>query len=475
MFGRLRQVTARIETAIIDGIAMAPVTTIDIRQVWENVLVDIELSVSKANFTTWFKGTHIVKIEDGVVFIGVPSQFYKDYLADKHHKDILRALRAALDDVRGIEYIIAKQDKNKEQDKRQATRTVTLGELPLAEHYVTRSDNLNPRYTFESFVVGPFNEIAHAAAQAVVNEPGITYNPLFIYGNTGYGKTHLIQAVGNQIKKLNASRKIFYVTSEKFSSDIVSAIQNNSVQSVKDKYRQYDVLIMDDVQFMSGKDKMQEELFHLFNTLYENNKQIVFSSDRHPLHIQNLADRLQSRFNQGMVVDISPPDHESRVAILKTKASHSNFILSDEAAIFLATAVEGNIRDLEGVLNRVICQTQVKGAQLDSGELHNLVKNNSKPQKNVSVKDVVRRVADFYDIDEEAIYEKTRRKEVVKPRQLIMYLMREDYNVSYPSIGDRLGGRDHTTVIHSCEKIKQELQHNTALMHEVEQIRAMLK
>lgn len=454
---------------------MTPVTTIDIRQVWENVLVDIELSVSKANFTTWFKGTYIVKIEDGVVFIGVPSQFYKDYLADKHHKDILRALRAALDDVRGIEYVISKQDKSKEQDKRTAARTITLGELPLAEHYVTRNDNLNPRYTFESFVVGPFNEIAHAAAQVVVNEPGITYNPLFIYGNTGYGKTHLIQSVGNQIKKMNASRKILYVTSDKFSNDYVAALQNNTVQQFKEKYRQYDVLVMDDVQFLAGRQKMQEELFHLFNTLYENNKQIVFSSDQHPLHIQNLADRLQSRFNQGMVVDISPPDHDSRVAILKTKASHSNFLLSDEAAMFLATAVEGNIRDLEGVLNRVICQTQVKGAPLDTNELRNLVKNNSKPQKSISVKDVVRRVADFYDINEEAIYEKTRRKEVVKPRQLIMYLMREDYNVSYPSIGDRLGGRDHTTVIHSCEKIKKELLHNTTLMHEVEQIRAMLK
>lgn len=453
---------------------MAPVTTVDLKQVWENVLVEIELSVSKANFTTWFKGTHISKIEDGIVYIGVPSQFYKDYLADKHHKDILRALRSALDEVRGIEYVISKQNPNKEQE-RKSVRTITMGELPLADHYVTRNDNLNPRYIFETFVVGPFNELAHAAAQAVVGGPGITYNPLFIYGNTGYGKTHLIQSVGNQIKKMNGSRKIFYVTSDKFSNDYVTALQNNSVQQFKEKYRQYDVLVMDDVQFLSGREKTQEELFHLFNSLYENNKQIVFSSDRHPLHIQDLADRLQSRFNQGMVVDISPPDHESRVAILQTKAAHNNFLLSNEAAKFLATATEGNIRDLEGVLNRVICQTQLKGIELDINELRHLVKNNTKPQKNISVKDVVRRVADFYDIDETSIYEKTRKKEVVKPRQLIMYLMREDYSVSYPSIGDRLGGRDHTTVIHSCEKIKQELLHNTTLVHEVEQIRAMLK
>lgn len=450
-------------------------STIDTRQVWENVLVDIELTVSKASFTTWFKGTHIIRIEDGVVYIGVPSQFYKDYLADKHHKQILRTLRAALEDVRGVEYVIAKQDKTKEAEKRAAPRTVTIGELPLAEHYVSKNDNLNPRYTFDTFVVGPFNEVAHAAAQAVVNEPGITYNPLFVYGNTGYGKTHLIQAVGNQLKKLSPTRKVYYVTSNTYTNDYVAALQSNNVQQHKEKYRQYDVLIMDDVQFLSGREKSQEELFHLFNTLYENNKQIIFSSDRHPHYIQNLAERLKSRFGQGMIVDISPPDHESRIAILRTKASHHNFLISDEAVEFLATTVDGNIRDLEGVLNRVIVQTQLKGATLDAEDLRGLVKNNVKPQKNVSLKDVVRHVAAFYDINEQSIYEKTRKKEVVKPRQLIMYIMREDYSISYPAIGERLGGRDHTTVIHSCEKIKQELLHNTTLMHEVEQIRAMLK
>ncbi len=452
---------------------MAPV--IDTHQVWENVLVDIELSVSRANFSTWFKGTHLIRIEDGVVYIGVPSQFYKDWLADKHHRTILRALRGVLPDVRSVEYVIAKEPKERKAPERVRERGIPSAELPLAEHYVSRTDNLNPRYLFESFVVGSFNELAHAAAQAVVAEPGITYNPLFIYGNTGYGKTHLIQAVGNQLKRQNTSRKVIYVTSERFGTDIVNALQQNTIQQVKEKYRQYDVLIMDDVQFLSGKEKMQEELFHLFNTLYENNKQIVFSSDRHPNYIQGLTDRLKSRFSQGMIVDVGAPDLDSRIAILKTKAAANTFLLSAEAAAFIAREVEGNIRDLEGVLNRVICQTQVKGEALSEEDLRHIVRNSGRAQKQLSIKDLVERVARYYDVEENAIYEKTRKKEVVKPRQVIMYLMREDFHISYPTIGTKLGGRDHTTVIHSCDKIRNDLASSPALQQEIEEVRAMLK
>lgn len=451
---------------------MSPV--LDIRQVWENVLTDIELTVSKANFTTWFRGTHIVRIDEGIVYVGVPSQFYKDWLSEKHHKTILRALRSVLDDVRSIEYVIAKEPSHRRPEVRKE-RTVTIGELPLAEHYVNRLDNLNPRYTFDSFVVGPFNELAFAASQAIVAEPGITYNPLYIYGNTGYGKTHLIQAVGNQLKKLNQSRKVYYATSERFGTDIVNALQQNTIQQVKEKYRQHDVLIMDDIQFLSGKDKLQEELFHLFNTLYENNKQIIFSSDRHPREIQNLAERLISRFSQGMVVDINAPDHESRVAILKTKAASVNFVLNDELAQYIANEVEGNIRDLEGILNRVVCQSQVKGASLDIADLRLLIKTTIKTQKTISIKDVVRVVAKYYDIEETTIYEKTRKKEVVKPRQIIMFLMREDFAVSYPTIGTKLGGRDHTTVIHSCDKIRNDILRDGELRREIDELRVMLK
>lgn len=451
-------------------------TTLTNKELWQNVLVEIELTVSKANFNTWFKGTHIAKREDGVVYVGVPSQICKDWLSEKHHKTILSTLRTFLPDIRGVEYVISKEPKKDEERGTDTVRYDTINsQLPLHEVYINRADNLNPRYVFDTFVVGPFNELAYAAAQAIVNNLGIIYNPLFIYGNTGYGKTHLIQSIGNQVKKTNPNKKVFYVTSEKFSTDLVTAIQNNTIAQIKEKYRQYDVLIMDDIQFLAGREKTQEELFHLFNSLYENNKQIVFSCDKHPNYIPKLEDRLKSRFAQGMIVDISAPEPESRVAILRAKAAHNNFYLDDELINYIAGTVEGNIRDLEGVLNRVMCQTQLKGTTPSIEDLKHLIKDSIKPQRNISHKEVVRIVSDFYDIDENSIYEKTRKKEVVKPRQLIMYIMREDFAISYPAIGQKLGGRDHTTVIHSCEKIKNDLQKDSGLQQELYQIRIMLK
>lgn len=444
--------------------------TTDSKRLWEDVLVDIELSISPANFSTWFKNTHIAKVEDGVVFVGVPNQFVKDWLSTKHHNLILKCLRKAEEGVRGVEYTISKErprEKSRKDD-------VLFGALPLADHYINRADNLNPRYTFDTFVVGPFNELAHAAGQAILANPGITYNPFFVYGNTGHGKTHLIQAMGNYFKKGGSHRKVFYVTSEKFTNEVINAIQTNNY-SFKERYRQYDVLIMDDIQFLSGKEKTQEELFHLFNTLYDNNKQIIFSSDKPPQQIQNLEDRLKSRFSQGMVVDVSAPDRESRIAILRRKANESDFLLPDELAELLAQEIEGNIRDLEGALNAVICQAQLRGEIPSFSEIKHLIQDTARPKRNISAKEVVKKIADFYDLDENIIYEKTRKKEVVKPRQVIMYILREDYSVSYPSIGQKLGGRDHTTVIHSCEKIKEELKNDEELSQEIQQIRSLLK
>ena len=448
----------------------------DNKQLWENVLVDIELSISKANFSTWFKDTHISKYDDGTVYLNVPNEFVKDWLLNKYHKFILKALRGFSDGVRGLEYTIKKEDKGKEEATQ--SRSINIGqlnrELPLEDYYINKNDNLNPRYTFDTFVVGSFNELAHAAAQAIVQKPGIVYNPLFIYGSTGHGKTHLIQAVGNQLKKAHSGKKIYYLTSEKFTTELVTSIQNNKVNAFKEKYRQYDVLIMDDIQFLSNKEKTQEELFHLFNSLYDNNKQIIFSSDRHPNYIPNLEERLKSRFAAGMIVDIPQPEHESRVAILKAKAFNNNYMISDEIINYLALTIEGNIRDLEGVLNSIICQSQLKGKILDITDIKNLIKNNSKPKKSASVKDIIKKVSDFYNIEESSIYEKTRRKEIVKPRQLIMYILREDFNISYPAIGDKLGGRDHTTVIHSCDKVKRDLKDNDTLSQELSQIRLLI-
>lgn len=445
------------------------------KQLWENVLVEIELAVSKASFNTWFKDTYVIREDGGVVFVGVPNEFVKSWLSEKYHKIILKALRNIVQTVRSVEYVVTKDKTSKKSDEKQNSVNIDIGnKLPLNNLYINKEDNLNPKYTFESFVIGPFNELAHAAAQAVIKNPGTVYNPLFLYGKTGHGKTHLIQAVGNEIKKNRPNYKIFYLTSEKFVVDYLNSIQNNKVNAFKEKYRKYDVLIMDDIQFLSNKEKTQEELFHLFNTLYENNKQIVFSSDMHPNYLTNMEDRLKSRFNAGMIVDIPAPDHESRVAILKTKINQANFHLGDETIEFLASSMDTNIRELEGALNSIICQARIKDKELSLSEIKNLIRNNIRSKRTVPIKDIVKIITDFYNIEEGSIYEKTRKKEVVKPRQIIMYILREDFNIPYPTIGQKLGGRDHTTVIHSYEKIKRDLKTDNFLLQEINQIRSMI-
>ena len=443
------------------------------RELWEYILTQVELSISPANFNTWFRDSSIVKIgEDGIVYIGVPSQFFKDWYLKKFHSLLLKIVRDISYEFRNIEYLIVKDERRKPPREPRNERGAM--ELPLDEFYINKSDNLNPKYTFDTFVIGSFNNLAYAAAQAVIQRPGITYNPLFIYGDTGRGKTHLIQAIGNYFKKQHPGRKAFYLTSEKFVVDFTDAVQSGTANRFKDKYRQYDLLIMDDVQFLSKKDKTQEELFHLFNALYDNNKQIVFSSDRPPVAIPDIADRLKSRLASGMAVDIGEPDQESRAAIVRKKAALHGVTLSDDVIEYVANATSGSIRELEGMINSIVCHAQVKGGVPDIAEVRQSLRSFTRPQKNISVKNVVDKVAEFYGIDEDSIYEKTRRREVVRPRQVIMYLLREDFHVSYPTIGSKLGGRDHTTVIHSCEKIKREVAEDSELAKEIQNIRTLL-
>lgn len=443
---------------------------IDVKQLWDDALVKIELAITPANFKTWFRDTHIATLEDGTATIGVPSVFVKDWLQDKFQTMITKTLRELTPYVRSVEYIVVQRSDRKQETNKQQTVNAAL---PLEEYYINKSDNLNPKYSFETFVVGPYNALAHAAAKAVSDKPGISYNPLFIYGKTGHGKTHLIQAVGNQIKK--SGKKVFYVTSERFAVDYFNSLQSGSANTFKEKYRQYDVLIMDDVQFLASKEKTQEELFHLFNALHDTNKQIVFSSDMHPALLSGLEERLQSRFGQGMIVDLPAPDLESRAAILRAKAAQNSIVLDDTVVQHLAETIDGNVRELEGALNTIMCQSQLLGRTLSIEEVRTIIKNSSRPRKTLAVADVVDKVARYYDIDQASIYEKTRRKEVVKPRQIIMYILREDFQVSYPAIGKKLGGRDHTTVIHSCEKIKEELKHSSELEEEITQVRLLLK
>lgn len=447
---------------------------LDNKKLWADSIVEIELGISRANFSTWFKNTYISRQEDGIIFLSVPNAFVKDWLLNKYHKFILRALRNVSPNVRGVEYTIQREgDKAKENRPEPPERPVITNQLKLNELYINKEDNLNPKYIFDSFIVGSFNELAHAAAQAVIKNLGTTYNPLYIYGGTGLGKTHLLQSMGNHLKN-NANKKVFYMTSEKYVSEYVDSIRNNSAHIFKEKYKKYDMLIVDDIQFFSKKEGSQEELFHLFNSLYENNKQIVFSSDKPPRQIANLEDRLRSRFEGGMIIEVSKPDYESRVAILKSKLKMNGFYLPNEAIDYMASNISDNIRELEGILNTTICQSQLKNKELSVSEIKQLIKNSSKQKKTVSIKDVVRAVCEFYNIEEKTLYEKTRRKEVVKPRQIAMYILRQDFNTSYPYIGQKLGGRDHTTVIHACEKIKASLKNNSSLEQEIDSIKNVI-
>ncbi|MBU6214329.1 chromosomal replication initiator protein DnaA [Patescibacteria group bacterium] len=444
------------------------------KELWEYVLTQVELSISSANFNTWFRNSFIVRIgDDGVLYVGVPSQFFKDWYLKKFHTLLLKIVRDISYEFRNIDYLIVKDERRKAQSREIKNPRGAI-ELPLDEFYINKSDNLNPRYTFDTFVIGAFNNLAYAASQAVLARPGITYNPLFIYGDTGRGKTHLIQAIGNQFKKQYPGRKVFYLTSEKFTIDYTDSVQAGTANRFKDKYRQFDLLIMDDVQFLSKKQKTEEELFHLFNTLHDTNKQIIFSSDRAPAAIPDIAERLKGRLASGMTIDIGEPDPESRMAIVRKKAALHGIILSDEVIEYVSTTISGSIRELEGMVNNIICHAQVKGAAPDIAEVRQSLRSFTRPQKSISVKNVVDKVASFYGIDEESIYEKTRRREVVRPRQVIMYILREDFNISYPTIGTKLGGRDHTTVIHSCEKIKREVVVDTELAKEIQNIRTLL-
>ncbi|MFZ2072677.1 MAG: chromosomal replication initiator protein DnaA [Minisyncoccia bacterium] len=446
----------------------------DIKQLWKNCLVEIETGLSKANFSTWFKNTCIIKEDTGIVYIGVPNEFVRDWLKNKYHKLITKTIADEYENMRAVEYVITKIETSK-QEPIKINETYINKELPLKDLYINPDDNLNPRYHFNSFIVGAFNELAYAASQAIIESPGTKYNPFFVYGGTGLGKTHLIQAVGNSIKEKYPNKKVHYMTLEKFATDFINSLQGNKANSFKEKYRKYDLLIIDDIQFIGKMEKIQEELFHTFNTFHENNKQIIFSSDKHPNYIPELADRLKSRFAAGMIVDVSEPEYESRLAILKVKLQELNIDLDQEIVEYIASVIQGNIRELEGSLNAIICQYRLKNKPLSISEVKNLLKNNIKPKKNVAIKDVVKIVSEHYNLEESSIYEKTRRKEIVKARQVVMYLLREDFNVSYPLIGQKLGGKDHTTVIHSYLKIKTDLKNDPQLLQELEQIRVMFK
>ena len=443
-------------------------------ELWQAALNELELAVSKANFITWFQNTSVADRQDGVIILNVPNAFAKEWLEYKYHKFILKSLRALAPEIRNVEYVISSEITPLLQKRRRERGISSQDEqLEFKELLVDRETNLNPRYIFDSFIVGPFNELAHAASMAVSKNPGSAYNPLFLYGGVGLGKTHLLQSIGNDIKKSNPRLKVLYTTSERFTSELVSFMQSNEANIFKDKYRSYDLLIIDDIQFIAGKVKTQEELFHIFNSLYEMGKQIVFSSDKPPHAINDLEERLKSRFEGGMVADIGAPEYESRLAILKSKSLGKEAYLNQEILEFIASNVQKNIRELEGALNAVVAKCKLSGTILSIPDVKEMLDKNTQSKRIVTANQIIKCVADFYDVNEKILYEKTRKKEIVKPRQIAMYLLREDFNGSYPYIGQRFGGRDHTTAIHAFDKISKELKKNIQLAEEVKRIREL--
>ncbi len=449
-------------------------------ELWKTALGEIELQISRPNFLTWLKSSQLVdkNEKEGVALVSLPNNFAKEWVKSRYHKIILGSLRNVDGSIKSVNYIVASQAAHQKAlaAKKSIQATIPKPQESLIELRVDPKTNLNPRYTLDAFIVGSSNELAHAAAQAIVKDVGKKYNPLFIYGGVGLGKTHLIQGMGNEIVKFYGGKiNVLYVSSEKFINDVVWAIRNKRTDDVKKKYRDIDVLIIDDIQFIGGKPATEQEFFYTFNALYENNKQIIMSSDRPPAAIPTLEERLRSRFEGGMIADISYPDYETRLAILRAKTQERAWIIEEKTLESIAAKVQKNIRELEGVLNKVMFYQQYKNERVDSKKLDDIINETSKvSSKNISANDVLRVVADFFELSIHDLSNRSRKQEVVEPRQIAMYLLREMLKLSYPHIGERLGKRDHTTAIHACAKISKDLNHDASLNQKIMMIKERL-
>jgi len=442
----------------------------DNKQLWQAILGELEVSLTKANFTTWFKSTFILSQENNKIFVAVPNAFTKAWLENKYCKAIVSALKKITHNQLGeIYYKVANKPEVPQKQISDLKQAIKISLAPIEAPEGKDSYGLNPKYTFENFIVGKSNELAHAASQAVVKNPGQAYNPLFIYGGVGLGKTHLLQAIGHEIIKKNPDKKVLYVTSEQFTNQFIFAIRSHKNKEFQQKYRELDVLIVDDIQFISGKEQTQEQFFHTFNDLHQNNKQIIFSSDRTPKSIPDLEQRLESRFEWGMIADINEPDLETKIAIIEAKLLEKKFSLDKEGIIFLAEHLGKNIRELEGVINRIIAYHNLRGQKIDLNEIKNIVQsiNLQVPKSSITPKKIIKIVSEFYDISIDDIIGESRKKEMVEPRQLIMYLMREETRASFPNIGHELGGRDHTTAMHAYKKIKKVIKENDKIRQDI--------
>ncbi|MCX7778645.1 MAG: chromosomal replication initiator protein DnaA [Patescibacteria group bacterium] len=444
-------------------------------KLWQTILGEMELQVSRANFVTWFKNARISSIEDNgeTIIISLPNEFTKVWFEKKYHKKIFEILQNITQNkVKQIIYKIESVPPPAPKEK-----FVSLEEIIQKEKVEPKISiderGLNPRYTFENFIVGKGNELAHAACLAVSQNPGKKYNPLFIYGGVGLGKTHLLQAIGHEVLKRNKNKKVLYVSAERFMNDFVKAIREGKIDLFKKNYRQPDVFLIDDVQFFAGKNGVQEEFFHTFNTLHQRDSQIVLTSDRPPRVIPAIEERLISRFEGGMIVDISPPDLETRIAILEQKAKERGYTLPREILQQIAVQIQSNVRQLEGALNKVIAYHELNKLPFSLEETKKIVTNLvATPRRAaLSPRELLQIVAEFYGLKVNELLSRSRKKELVVPRQVAMFLMREELDTSFPLIGHEFGGKDHTTAMHAWRKIKKKVEEEGRIKQEIDFIR----
>ena len=447
----------------------------ELNNLWQAVLSEIELSMPHATFVTWFKPTEILSIENQNLKVIVNNIFAKNQFEKKFDRDIKQILKSNGFQRPQIEYVIkgkkvasiANEDSIQVNSQKKSTQNISSQN--------SSPTGLNPKYRFDNFVVGGCNDLAHAASQAAATMPGQKYNPIFIYGKSGLGKTHLIQAIGNEISKNFPDKKVLYATAETFGNEYIDFVRYKKDRNFSNKYRNVDVLIIDDIQFIAGKTKTQEEFFNTFNTLHQSDKQIVLSADKPPAEIPDLTDRLKTRFQMGMTIDVSLPDYETRCAIINTKADMSGVRIPAEITEYLADQIQTSVRELEGYLNQILAYCEMKNEKptldLAIGLLGNI--KNSRP-KHITAKQIVDKTAGFFDIRVDEIKSKARNKTVVYPRQIAMYLLRSELKMSFPKIAHELGRSDHTTAIHSVEKIELNIKLDLQLREQISLIRERL-
>ncbi len=443
---------------------------------WEKFLNNIKQNVGDSLYKVWFSNLNLKSYHQHTLKIEVPSKFVKDWLEKKFYQLILKSIRELIPEVKNIEFVVSNKPTLQITTKKVSTKKITafLKEKNLTIFEVNPQTNLNPRYRFDNFVVGKSNELAYSAALGVARSPGKIHNPLFIHGPVGVGKTHLLQAIGNEVLKLHKNLKVKYVTTEEFTNEFINALKNHNIEEFKFKFRDTDVLILDDVHFLSGKTASQEELFHTFNYLYNLSKQIVFSSDRPPRLISDIEERLRSRFEGGLVIDIQPPDLETRLAILKLKSQEKGLILDDKIYELIAQKITHNIRELEGALSVVFFYYQQENQKLSLEKIEEIIKKFSKDYyRKVTPKKIIKTLAEHYEIKEEDIFKKTRTKEIVQIRHYLIYFLRELGQFSYTSIG-KLLKKDHTTIIYAYEKIVEKMKNSSEISQEIELLKSKI-